>query len=264
MNSLFGDFKKSIHRAEFWGYSTWLDIMTDYRRMHLGLGWALIPPIVYILGLGYMYSILMGRGLDPMTYYIHLGIGWALWKMLTNVLNTAAPVFNKHKSFIMDGHTCFTDFVLRVVSRALFNFIFAFAVVFAILLVDSDIHWWNMLTMLVTLPIYVINLVWLTVVVALLGARYPDVRELIKTLLMFGFFITPILWSAQSMPPGSMRGLIARFNPAFHYIEMVRAPVMGLPIEHATYVVVTCMTVGGWLLAAVLYKRYARFVPLWA
>jgi ABC-type polysaccharide/polyol phosphate export permease len=264
MKSLFGDLKESIRSPEFWGYSTWLSIMTDYRRMRLGLGWALLPPLVYIFGLGFMYSHLMSHRAGAENYYIHLGLGWALWRMTTNVINGSADIYSKHKSFIMDGRTRFTDFVLRAVSRALFNFVFAFGVVLVVILFEPAVHWLNMLTMLVTIPVYVINLVWLAIVVSMLGARYPDVGEFIKTLLMFGFFLTPILWSAQALPAGSARGLVARFNPAFHFVELVRAPVMGLQVETASYIVVAVMTVGGWLVAGLLYRRFARFIPLWA
>jgi ABC-type polysaccharide/polyol phosphate export permease len=61
-----------------------------------------------------------------------------------------------------------------------------------------------------------------------------------------------------------MRGTIARFNPAFHFVEFVRAPVLGEHVEQMSLVVVAAMTLGGWALAALLYRRYARFVPLWA
>lgn len=263
MSTLTADLKKSLRHPEFWWYSTWLDILTDYRRMRLGLVWALVPPIFYCVGLGYVYSIFMGRGMSTLTYMAHLGVGWSLWRMTTNVLSESAKIFTSHKAFILDGHVRFFDYVMRVMARSLFNFAFAFAVTLVVLFVDGGIHWYNMLTLFVTLPIYVYNLIWIGVVVALLGARFPDIRELISTILLFGFFLTPILWPASAMPADTMRGLLARFNPAFHFVEMVWAPIAGGQIETASYAVIAGMTIGGSILAAYLYRRYARFVPLW-
>lgn len=262
MSSLLDDFRESLRHSEFWGYSTWLGIITDYRRMRLGLAWLLIPPLVYILGIGYLYQEIVGRGYGG-NYFIHLGMGWALWQLTSRTINGSAEIYTKHKSFILDGHIRFTDYVLRAVSKALFRFIFSFAVVFVILLLEPTVHWYNMLTMVGTIPLYVFNLVWVAVAASLLGARYPDVREFLKTILMLGHFVTPIIWSARDLPPGSGRKLVAEFNPAFHFVRLVRGPAQGLPIGETSWIVVACMTVGGWLLAMVLYRRFARFIPLW-
>jgi ABC-type polysaccharide/polyol phosphate export permease len=261
MVSLFSDLSESLRQPEFWAYSSWLDIVTRYRKLYLGMLWALIPPLVYVFGLGYMYSAISGRGSN---FIAHLGLGWALWRMTTMVINDSSGIYSNYKAFILDGRTCLTDFILRAMAKSIFYFAFAFVVVLVVLLREPSVHWQGMLTMLVTLPIYLFNLLWFCVAVSLLGARYPDVREFISTILLFGFFLTPILWNAQTLPAGSMRGTIARFNPAFHFVELVRAPVLGEHIEHLSLVVVAVMTLGGWILAAWLYRRYARFVPLWA
>lgn len=261
MQSLLGDMLESLRQPEFWAYSSWLDIVTRYRKLFLGMLWVIIPPIVYIFGLGYMYKAISGRSEN---FISHLGMGWALWRLTTMVINESTSVYSTYKAFIMDGRTCLTDFLLRTMSKAVFYFFFALLVVVVVLLRDPTVHAANLLTMLVTVPIYLLNLTWLLVAFSLLGARYPDVREFVSTFLMFGFFFTPILWSAQTLPAGSPRGMIARFNPAFHFIELVRAPVLGQSIERSSLVVVAVMSVGGWILAAWLYRRYARFVPLWA
>lgn len=261
MRSLFKDLAESVRKPEFWAYSTWLDIVTRYRRLYLGMIWIFIPPVVYIFGLGYMYSAISGRGEN---FIAHLGIGWSLWRMATMTINESASVYSGHKAFILDGRTCLTDFLLRTISKSVFYFFFALVVVLVVLVGDPSVRWQDMLTIMATLPIVLLNLLWLSVVVSLLGTRYPDVREFISTMMLFGFFLTPILWSAQTLPAGSMRGMIARFNPAFHFVEFVRAPILGLPVESLSFWTVACMTVGGWIFAALLYRRYARFVPLWA
>lgn len=229
--------------------------------MRLGLGWALVPPLAYILGVGFMYGRMFS---NVENYYIHLGMGWALWTLTSRVVNGSTKAFSSYKSFIMDGQTRYTDFVLRVLAHGMFSFSFASAVVFVLLMVNPSIHWMNMLTLFGTLPVYIFNIAWVGMLLAMLGARYPDVREFIGTLLMFGFFLSPILWSASDLPAGTLRGDLARLNPVFHFIEFVRAPVMGQSVPTASYMVVGGMTLGGWLITSLAYRRYARFIPLWA
>jgi len=99
--------------------------------------------------------------------------------------------------------------------------------------------------------------------VGLLGARFRDAQELMGTVLMAGFLLTPIIWDIAKFPADTRRGLLTRLNPAFHLLEVVRAPILGHWPETTSIVVVVLMALAGWLVAALMYRRYARFVPLW-
>ena len=115
----------------------------------------------------------------------------------------------------------------------------------------------------VSLLIVILNALWIGVVFALIGARFPDLRHLVANIFTFVFLITPIIWHADTMPIGSLRGSLMRFNPFYHMVELVRAPILGDVIEPFTFSYLACMTIGGWLIAFFAYRRYARYVPLW-
>jgi len=65
------------------------------------------------------------------------------------------------------------------------------------------------------------------------------------------------------MPSDSLRGHIARLNPFYHLIEIFRAPILGQPVSSLSWYYVGAMTVIFVALAAFLYRRYARLVPIW-
>jgi ABC-type polysaccharide/polyol phosphate export permease len=46
-------------------------------------------------------------------------------------------------------------------------------------------------------------------------------------------------------------------------VELVRAPLLGMEVERFSLYYLAVMTVGGWLVAYVAYRRYARYVPIW-
>lgn len=251
----------SLRRPEFWAYSSWLDIITKYRRTRLGLLWLVLPTAMYLVVLGNVYSHLMNYPLEK--YLPYLGLGYVCWRFMIQCINDSTNVFRLHKAFIMDGRLRLTDFTLRAVSRPLFYFFFAFIVVIAVLAWSPFVHWINLLSLVVTVPILVLNMIWISFCISLVGARFPDIGEVIHTVLVVGFLLTPILWHIEKFPLGTLRGTLARLNPAFHIIEMVRAPVLGAVPEKTTIAAIALLTLGGWLLAMFLYRRYARFVPLW-
>jgi ABC-2 type transport system permease protein/lipopolysaccharide transport system permease protein len=261
MRSFVRDIAMSIKRPEFWALSTWLDIVVRYRQSRLGALWLLAPPALYTWGLGIFFSKMQHA--DLRHFAAHVGIGYAIFRLMNSVITEAGGTFSGSASFILDGHLRLTDFVLRVVAKAIFYFAMALPSVIIALMVFDGLQWHGLAMSLLTFPLVIANAVWIAMVFALVGARFPDLSQLINNLFLFAFLFTPIIWYADAMPAGSVRGTFMRFNPLLHLIEMVRAPILGERIEPLTIYYIAAMTVLGWALAAFLYRRYARFVPLW-
>lgn len=260
-NSLFKQLSQSLKKRDFWAYSSWLDIVTRYRRTRLGLLWLLAPMVMFVAVIGHMFAQLFGR---PLAVFLpHLGLGYAVWRLLIMVVNDSTTVYRSNKSFILDINARLTDFTLRSLAKALFFFGFAMIVVIPILVWSPAISNLHIPTLLITIPVVVLNVFWLGYVIGILGARFPDFGHMVSTALMAGFLFTPIIWMGDRFPPGSIGGMIVRVNPAYHLLELVRAPVYGRWPEFNSLVYVAVMTIIGWALAAWLAKRYARFVPIW-
>ncbi|WP_158637099.1 ABC transporter permease [Arenimonas daejeonensis] len=252
---------QSLRRPEYWAYSSWLEITTKYRRTSLGLLWLCLPVALFVLVLGNVYSHLMGYPLEK--YMPYLAIGYVIWRFMIQVVTDVAGAFPTHKANIMEGRIRLTDFILVSFSKAGFHLMFGGAVVVGVLLWSPAAHVGLLWTLLLTFPLLLANLGWIAVCIALVGARFRDTQELIGAILMLGFLLTPILWQVDRFPPDTLRGSLVRFNPAFHLIEVVRAPILGGTPEAASFWIVGLMAVAGWALTLLVYRRYARFVPLW-
>ncbi|HEY0662672.1 MAG TPA: ABC transporter permease [Lysobacter sp.] len=261
MRSLFGDLSGSLRNPEFWALSTWLDIVVKYRQSRLGILWLLAPPAIYVWGLGGFFAGMQGTGLAG--FAAHVGVGYAIFRAINNVIIESTSVFGSSSAFIMDGHLRLTDYILRVVAKALFYFAMALPIIAIALLIFPHLNWGGLAFSLLSFPLIVLNALWIAVVFSLIGARFPDLSQFIGNVFIFAFLLTPIIWYADSMPPGSLRGVFMRMNPLFHMVEIVRAPILGELIEPLTFYYLGVMTVVGWGIAAFLYRRYARFVPLW-
>lgn len=252
----------SLRSPSFWVYSSWLDVVARYRSSVLGIIWLCLPTALFVLLLGNVYSRLMGYPIE--VYMPYLATGYVIWRFMVHVITESAGAFASHKAFIMDGRVRLTDFLLRSFAKAGMQFLFAVVVVVAVVAwFDSWKGVISLLSLLVTLPVMLINLFWVSVCIGIIGARFPDTRDAIGTVLVAGFLLTPIIWMVDRFPPDTLRGFIARLNPAFHMIEFIRAPVLGTMPETASIIVVLAMAPVGWLIASWLYRRYARYVALW-
>lgn len=261
VRSLVGDYRASLANPAFWIYSTWLELATKYRRSRLGIAWALAPPVLYTFGVGIFYAKLQGLSLAE--FLPHLGIGYIVFRLVVVTISESTTACTSHANFILDGRVRLTDYVLRVIAKAFFYFLLSIPVVSVAVALGGEVHFVGLLTAVPALALVLVNVAWCSVIFAILGARLQDVGQLVGSALMFAFLLTPILWQASLTPYGTLRGSIARANPIFHFVEIVRAPILGEPLEIFSLYYVVVLALLGWALAADIYRRYARFVPLW-
>ena len=260
-HNVFAQFATSLRRPEFWAYSSWLDIVTRYRRTRMGLFWLLAPVMLFTFITGPFYAKVMHRDLN--TYMVHLGMGYAIWRLMVMVLNDSVGILRSNKSFILHGNVRLTDYTLRAIAKSLFYFLASMIGMVFVLFMSPAVPPVAILSLFVTVPVILVNLGWVGYSMAILGARSPDVGHVLSTILMVGFLFTPIIWVGQRYKPGSFGGLAVRLNPAYHFLEFVREPLFGRMPETSTLVYILILTLAGWLLASILCRRYARYVPIW-
>lgn len=260
-NALLPTLAESLRNPAFWGYSTWLDIATRYRKSTFGLLWMLVPPALYIFGMGYFFAKI--QNIDPYVFMPHLGLGYLLFRLISMVMTESTSVLPSHSGYILDGRVRLTDFVLKVLVRALVYLGSSLPVLAPVVALSPDATLLGLLLALGGLVLVVLNLMWLAGVVSLFGARFPDTHEFMGSVFVLGFVVTPILWYAEAAPAGTLHGAIMRLNPAFHLIEVVRAPLLGEVVEPLSIVVCIAGAAVGWTLWIWAYRRYTRFVALW-
>src|SRR5688572_13548931 len=147
----------SLREPEFWAYSSWLDIVSKYRRSRLGIVWLLLPPALYVAGIGYFFARLQNT--DPLHFIPHLGLGYLIYRLASNVITESCSVLPGHSSFILDGHLRLTDFVLRTMAKALFYLAAALPIIVVVLCMTPDLQWLGVLTALPALLWVLSNLV---------------------------------------------------------------------------------------------------------
>ena len=252
---------ESFRNPEFWALSSWLDILVRARRSRLGFLWLLVPSIVYVFGIGTFFHGMQGGGLGA--YFAHVALGAAVFRSLMSSIIGSANVFHASHAFIMDGRVRLTDYVLDSLAKSFFDLCMYVPVIVIALVLFGHASLVGLVLSLPALVVLYVNGLWIATVFALAGARFPDFAQLLNTISIFLFLLTPIIWYPDQVPAGSSRAKLMLANPFYHFIELFRAPIMGNQVDPVSLWYVGIMTVAGLAIATVLYRRYARFVPLW-
>ena len=170
---------------------------------------------------------------------------------------------------MMQGETLHTNIILLDMSELVVHFLHQAILIVAVCLFYRTVNSTYALWSLVGLFTVILNGFWFTTVLAILGARFNDLSQLMSSITSILFLATPIIWMPSAVPGELTGGRVAvleaymNYNPMFHFLEIIRAPLLNKPVSDLTIIVVGCATVFGYILAGLMYRRYRHMVVLW-
>jgi|SRR5687768_5027346 ABC-type polysaccharide/polyol phosphate export permease len=252
------DIAEGIARWRLWGLMGWQDIRLRYRRSMLGPFWLTISMGIMVAALGFLYGSLFKVPLD--SYLPFLTLGFLVWGLISGLITEGCTALSGSEGMIKEVRLPYSLYVFRAIWRNVITFghnIVVFLVVAVIFGIKPSLA-----TMLVipALALLVINAVSVGLLVSIVCARFRDVPQIITSLLQVMFFVTPIIWQPELLKD---RHFLVDSNPFYHFVEIIRAPMLGQSVPSESWLYVSVVTVLGWLLALVFLGRYRRFIPYW-
>lgn len=252
------DFASAILLAELWLTMGWYDVRQRYSRSVFGPFWLTISLAVFVAGLGVTYAALFRV---PVAAYLpYVTVGMVLWSLITALLNEGAATFTAATAAIKQMPAPIGIHVLRVVWRNLIILLHNAVIVLVVLAVCGVRPGLAALAALPGLAIVLINGIGWSVTLGLVGARFRDMMPLVANATQMLLFVTPVLWRVDDL---GERRVLAEFNPLFHLIEIVRAPLLGAGMSMASFAVALAFTMLNLGVALTLYARLRWRVAYW-
>ncbi len=252
------DFLVALKSRDLWIYLAWQDIRLRYRRSKIGPLWITLSMAIFCLALGVVYSKLFKA--DVNEYLPFLSVGFVFWGLISGMLGEFPNVFVDNASYIKDIRINPFTILFRMVTRHLITFAHNAVIIVGVFVIfrikPSPVIFLVIPAMLLVLA----NLVAIGVLLSLFGARFRDVAPITQSLIQVLFFITPITWFPKLLSENS---LVMRVNPFAHYLDLLRAPVLGYaPSIHSWIVASVTLVVLG-VFASILYRAKAGRIPFW-
>jgi len=214
---------------------------------------------VMVAALGLVYGSILRMPLDK--YLPFLAVGLVVWTLLASIVTEGCQVFITAEQVIKQIRLPFTAHACRVLWRNLIIFAHNLVIVVAVMIWYRTAPSIQSLVLLVpAILLFVLNGLWVVLFLGLISARFRDVPLLIASLLQIAFFLTPILWHPDSMPG---RNRIVHWNPFYHLVELLREPFLGGTPALESWLVVSAITVLGWLLTFLFFYKFRGRIALW-
>lgn len=261
----FDDLVRGWGQHELWLQLGWQDIKQRYRRSTLGPLWITIATGVMSLALGLLYSMLFQISVPD--FLPHVTVGFIIWGFISGCIKDGANVFIENEGLIKQLPSALSVHVYRLVWRQLL-FLAHNMIIWLLLVLIFRIHLgWNFWLFLPGLLLLVVNGVWVAMFFGMIATRFRDVAPLLEALVQLLFYVTPIVWTTRTLKEqgGAVekRAMLAEINPLYHYLEIVRAPLIGQPVAGYHWLVVLACTVVGVLVTLLAMKRWRFRVAYW-
>ncbi|AVZ38369.1 MULTISPECIES: ABC transporter permease [unclassified Dietzia] len=259
------DLRQGLGQRELWLSLGWQDIKQRYRRSTLGPLWITIATGVMATALGLLYSILFQI---PLAEFLpHVTVGLILWGFISGCIKEGSEVFISNEGLIKQLPSALSVHVYRLVWRQFLFLCHNLVIWVVLMLIYPRPLGWDLLLAVLGLAVLMVNGVWVAMLFGILATRFRDIAPLLDSLVQLLFYMTPIVWTTQTLyeQGGEIadRARIAELNPLYHYLEIVRAPMIGQPVAAYHWWIVLACTAVGLILAFVALRRFRSRVPYW-
>ena len=254
----FVDLLKGAQLYELWIRLASHDIRQRFRRSVLGPFWLTLSMGVLVATLGLVFSTLFHQDIGTTLPYISTGI--IFWGLLTGCINDGTTIFISAEVFIRNVPAPLSVHFFRMMTRNIIIWVFNMAIYLIVVVYFELIPGWNALLFVPGFILFLINTAWMSLAVGVLSTRYRDVPQIVINLIQVVFFLTPIFWSPVTLPS---RPIFVEFNPFYHLVEIVRAPLLGDVVPRTSWILCIGMALVGLAFTAWLYRRAHARIAYW-
>lgn len=195
------------------------ELKTRYKGSFLGFLWTFVNPLLQLLVYSLMFPFILK--ISEKNYAMFLFVALIPWGYFTNSIQGSCGLILGNSSLVTKVYFPREILPITHTLSGLFNTIFSYMIVFPMLLIFN-------------IPI-TINLIWLPIIlfgqtilnlgfsliVSSINVFFRDLEYLISVGLMALYFMTPIMYNINILPPRYQK-LLLFFNPMAGYSILYR------------------------------------------
>ena len=217
------DFGDTFSRWRTWFLLGNQDIYLRYKRSLIGPFWLSISLAAMCGGMALLYSQIFVISYQESLPWLATSL--LVWMLLSQMMLEGGGVLMESEGPLRNVRIAQPILVMRMVYRNLLIFLHNLITILALLLITG--HQLNMITVLALPGLMAVLAVgfFYSLAIAPLCLRFRDISNVVATIMQIVFFMTPIIWRPEQ---GRVASEFVFWNPFYHIIEVVRAPLLGL------------------------------------
>ena len=238
------------------------DLRGRFIGSYTGWLWLFINPIlllaVYALVFGVIFQARVPEGLD-IPFVIWLALGLWPWLAFSEAIVRASESMPQHANLISKVALPREFLALSGATSAFLLQLFGYLVVLILVrLLGIPVHLSGVLHALLILVVLFLFACGLGLIASALRVFFRDLEQLLPTLLMFSFFLTPIIYSPQMLPE-NLRNWVM-LNPLANLLTDLRSALLeGTAWPSGFTVMMLLLAVFVFLMARIFFNRLSPY-----
>ena len=197
------------------------EFQSKYRNSLLGAAWTVLNPLAMIIVYTVIFSRVMHARLpnvdSAFAYSVHLCAGVLPWGMFVEIVSRGQNTFIDNANLLKKLSFPRMCLPVIVVANALVNFAIVYGLFTVFLLASGNFPGLVYLAIFPVLLVMTLFAIGLGVTLGVLNVFFRDVGQFFGILLNFWFWLTPIVYAVDILPPAVKSAV--RFNPMASVIE---------------------------------------------
>lgn len=217
----------SLRIWELWKYRellyfiTWRDVKVRYTQAVLGVGWALIQPLMTMMIFSVIFGHLAKLPSEGIPYPIFSYAALLPWQLFSSALTRTSS------SLIGNAHLLTKVYFPRLIipvsaiGAGLVDFGISFVVLLGLMFYYAIVPTWTILWLPLLVVFVLLTGLGVGLWLSALNVQYRDVQHMIPFLVQVWMFASPVAYSAELIPKGIWR-LLYGLNPMAGVIQGFR------------------------------------------
>lgn len=254
-NRIVGNYWRDIwrYRELFW-FMAWRDTLLRYKRMTIGVAWAVLRPLLTMIVFTLIFSRVARLPSDGVPYPLLVFAGMLPWQFFATAFADAGNSLSNKETIITKVYFPRLIVPVSAIVVSLADLICALTVMVFLFVWYERPPDWRILALPGCIALVFLIALGAGLWISALTAKFKDFRYLTPFITQLGLYLSPVGFSS-SIVPETWRNLFA-LNPMVGAIESFRWSLLGLTPDNLKGHVATALIIGLLLLSTgLLYFR---------
>jgi lipopolysaccharide transport system permease protein len=215
---------------------------------------------VQIIAIGLVFGLIFGTPISEFLPFLAASL--IIWGFISSSILDGSMAFITGEAILRQLPIPHFLHVLRALWKNTLILAHNVIILPVVFLVFQKAPSWHSFLLVPGLLITTLFLFCATYVIGLITTRFRDMQQIVSSVMVVVFYVTPVIWQ-PSLIPGETAHLLLGLNPFYHVLQIIRLPILGQAPTFENWSLAILITLLTGLVAYLASKKFQNRLAYW-